>query len=103
MKSLLSLAVAAVVVTALFIAQGVLIPIILAVMLSFVLSPLVTTLGRAGLSRVLAVLLSVALTFGVVALVATLLANQATSLAVNAPRYIATMQEKLAGLELMAT
>lgn len=102
-RSLLSLAVAAVVVTALFVAQGVLIPIILAVMLSFVLSPLVTRLGRAGLSRAPAVLVSVLLTFGVIALTATLLANQAAALATDAPRYIATMQEKISGIEFVAT
>ena len=94
---------AAVVITALFVAQGVLIPIILAVMLSFVLSPLVTRLGRAGLSRAPAVLVSVLLTFSVIALGAMLLANQASALAVDAPRYIATMQEKLSGIELLAT
>ncbi len=103
LRSLLSLAVAAVVVTALFVAQGVLIPIILAVMLSFVLSPLVTRLGRAGLSRAPAVLVSVLLTFGVIALAAALLANQAAALAADAPRYIATMQQKLASIELLAT
>ncbi len=94
---------AAVVVTALFVAQGVLIPIILAVMLSFVLSPLVTRLGRAGLSRAPAVLVSVLLTFGVIALAATLLANQAAALAADAPRYIATMQDKISGIEFVAT
>ncbi len=102
-RSLLSLAVAAVVVTALFVAQGVLIPIILAVMLSFVLSPLVTRLGRAGLSRAPAVLVSILLTFGVIALAATLLANQAAALATDAPRYIATIQEKISGIEFLAT
>ncbi|MEQ1727084.1 MAG: AI-2E family transporter [Vicinamibacterales bacterium] len=102
-RSLLSLAVAAVVVTALFVAQGVLIPIILAVMLSFVLSPLVTRLGRAGLSRAPAVLVSVLLTFGVIALAATLLANQAAALATDAPRYITTIQEKVSGIEFVAT
>lgn len=102
-RSLLSLAVAAVVVTALFVAQGVLIPIILAVMLSFVLSPLVTRLGRAGLSRAPAVLVTVLLTFGVIALAVTLLANQAAALATDAPRYIATLQEKIAGIEIVAT
>ncbi len=102
-RSLLSLAVAAVVIAALFVAQGVLIPIILAVMLSFVLSPLVTRLGRAGLSRAPAVLVSVLLTFGVIALGALLLASQASALAADAPRYIATIQEKLSGIELLAT
>ena len=50
-QALVAVAVAAIVVATLYIAQDVLIPITLAVMLSFVLSPLVDLLRRVGLWR----------------------------------------------------
>ena len=92
-----------VVIAALSVAQDVLIPIILAVMLSFVLSPLVTALGRIGLSRAPSVILTVLMAFGVIALAGTLLASQASTLVADAPRYASTIQQKLQGIELLAT
>jgi predicted PurR-regulated permease PerM len=101
-KSLLSLAVAAVVIATLFVGQDVLIPIILAVMLSFVLSPVVDALGRIGLSRAPSVVLTVLLTFGVIVLAGTLIAGQASVLAADAPRYANTIEQKLEGVQLFA-
>jgi len=72
LRSLLKLAVAAVVIAALFIGQDVVIPIILAVMLSFVLTPLVSTLERVGLPRAPSVLVAVVMTFGIIAVAAVL-------------------------------
>jgi predicted PurR-regulated permease PerM len=103
LRALLSLAVAALVIAALFIAQDVLLPIILAVMVSFVLSPLVTALGRVGLSRAFSVILTILIAFGVAALGAALLAREAAALATDAPRYAAALQEKLESIELLAT
>jgi predicted PurR-regulated permease PerM len=102
MRSLLSLAVAAIVVAALYFAQDVLIPITLAVMLSFVLSPLVNLLERARLWRGPAVILSVAAALGVIGLVATLIASQASSLTVNAPAYARTIEAKVQGVRSFA-
>ena len=51
LRTLVAVAVGAIVVATLYIAQDVLIPITLAVMLSFVLSPLVDVLRRIGLWR----------------------------------------------------
>ena len=59
LRTLVAVAVSAIVVATLYIAQDVLIPITLAVMLSFVLSPLVDFLRRIGLWRAPAVALSV--------------------------------------------
>jgi predicted PurR-regulated permease PerM len=58
--------VGAIVVATLYIAQDVLIPITLAVMLSFVLSPLVDVLRRIGLWRAAAVALSVLVALGAI-------------------------------------
>src|SRR4051794_29601028 len=63
---LMSLAVAVVVVAALYFAREVLIPITLAVLLSFALAPLVDLLRRVRIPRLVAVLLSVALALGTV-------------------------------------
>lgn len=101
-RSLLSLAVAAVVVAALYFGQDVLIPITLAVLLSFVLSPLVDLLQRIGLWRAPAVILSVLAALGVMALVGTLIASQATSLTVNAPSYARTIESKVQGVRTFA-
>jgi predicted PurR-regulated permease PerM len=101
-RSLLSLAVAAVVVAALYFGQDVLIPITLAVLLSFVLSPLVDLLQRIGLWRAPAVILSVLAALGVMALVGTLIASQATSLTVNAPSYARTIEAKVQGVRSFA-
>jgi predicted PurR-regulated permease PerM len=101
-RSLLSLAVAAVVIAALYFAQDVLIPITLAVILSFVLSPLVNLLQRARLWRGPAVMLSVAAALGVIGLVGTLIASQASSLTVNAPAYARTVEAKVQGVRSFA-
>jgi len=101
-KSLLTLAVSAVVVATLYFAQDVLIPVTLAVILSFVLSPLVTMLERIGTSRAPSVLLAVLMAFGVLGLAGTLLARQASTLATEAPQYARAIEEKVRGLELYA-
>ncbi|MEO8076109.1 MAG: AI-2E family transporter [Acidobacteriota bacterium] len=98
-RSLLRLAVGAIVVAALFVAQDVLIPLILAVMLSFVLSPLVNLLRRIGLSRAPAVVLSVVMALGVIALAGMLIGSQAVSLSADAPRYVRTIEQKVQGLQ----
>ena len=102
LTSLLTIVSVAAVVAALSIGQDVLIPIVLAVMVSFILSPVVTALGNAGLSRLPSVIVTVLLTFGFIALAVTLLANQASALATDAPRYAETIQRKIAGAEGLA-
>ena len=85
-KSMLGLAVGVVAVAALYVAQDVLIPITLAVLLSFVLSPLVDQLQRLRLWRAPAVIVSVLAALGVLALLGTLIGSQAAMLAGDAPR-----------------
>jgi len=100
-RNLLRLLVAAVVIAALRLAQDVFIPVILAVILSFVLSPLVTLLGRAGLRRAAAVVVSVLLALGLLGLVGTVIGRQGAGLAADAPRYARTIEQKIEGLQTL--
>jgi predicted PurR-regulated permease PerM len=96
------LAVAVVVVAALYVAQDVLIPIVLATMLSFVLSPLVELIERAGISRVPSVIVTVLLAFCVIAFGGLLMARQASAFASHAPEYAAAIEQKVQDLQLSA-
>ncbi len=102
MKSLLALAVAAISIAALYFAQDVLVPITLAVMLSFILSPLVNFLRR-WLWRGPSVLLSVLASLGVIALLTTLIGSQVAALSTDAPKYAQTIEQKLSGAQDFAT
>lgn len=99
LKSLLAIAVAAMSVAALYFGRDVLIPIMLAVMLSFVLAPMVNFLQRLRLWRVPAVILTVLATLGVVGLIGTLIGSQAAALSVNAPQYARTIEAKVEGVQ----
>jgi predicted PurR-regulated permease PerM len=88
------LLVAVVVVAALYLAKTVLIPITLAVLLSFVLGPVVALFRRIHLPKVAAVLLAVLLALTIILLVATLIGTQIADLAGNLPQYQATVMQK---------
>ena len=92
--ALLALAVGVVTVAALYLARDVLVPIMLAVLLSFILSPVVQLLQRLRLPRLPAVVLAVVLALGVFATLATLIGTQVASLATDAPRYAVTIEQK---------
>jgi predicted PurR-regulated permease PerM len=102
LRTLVAIAMGAIVVATLYIAQDVLIPITLAVMLSFVLSPLVDVLGRTGLWRAAAVGLSVLVALGAIALIGTLLGSQAATLAADVPQYAEAVQGKLGRIQAVA-
>jgi len=95
LQGLTTLAVGVVVVTALYLAREVLIPITLAILLSFVLAPLVALLRRVGLMRVPAVVVAVLLAFGVLLLLGGVIGTQVAGLASDAPRYAATVERKV--------
>ncbi|MBV1688518.1 AI-2E family transporter [Novosphingobium sp. G106] len=101
-KSLLGIVVAALCVTALYFAKDVLIPVMLAVMLSFVLSPLVNLLQRMRLWRAPAVIVAVLATLGVIGLIGTLIGSQAAALSTNAPQYARTIEAKVEGVQSYA-
>jgi len=103
LRTLVAVVVGAVVVGALYVAQDVLIPMTLAVLLSFVLSPLVDLLRRIGLWRAPAVALSVLVALGAIGLIGTLLGSQATTLAADVPHYVEAVQNKLESIQAVAT
>src|SRR5262245_24731123 len=77
-------------------AQAVLVPIALAVLITFLLSPPVTALQRRGAPRVVAVLAVMLLALAVVAGVGTVLTVQVMSLGEELPRYRDNIREKIA-------
>jgi predicted PurR-regulated permease PerM len=88
----------AIVIAALYFAREILVPIALAVLLSFVLSPLVKLLQRWHLPRPVAVVLTVAGALAVTLCLATMVMVQASQLARDLPRYQATLGEKVHSL-----
>lgn len=99
LKTLAAVAVGTLVIAALYFGQEVLIPITLAVMLSFVLSPVVNFLQRLRLWRAPAVIITVLAALGVLGLVGTLIGSQAASLTANAPQYAQTIEAKVQGVQ----
>ncbi|RZL84333.1 MAG: AI-2E family transporter [Sphingomonas sp.] len=99
LKTLAAVAVGTLVIAALYFGQEVLIPITLAVMLSFVLSPVVNFLQRLRLWRAPAVIVTVLASLGVLGLVGTLIGSQASSLTANAPQYARTIEAKVEGIQ----
>ncbi len=96
---LLSLAVFVVVVAALYFAREVLIPITLAILLSFVLAPIVGVLRRIRVPHVAAVLLAVIVGFGVILALGGLIGVQIAGLATEVPSYTATIQKKIGTIQ----
>ena len=84
-----------VVVAGLYLGREVLIPITLAVLLSFVLAPLANLLRRLRLGRVASVLVAVALAIGIVILIGAVIGSQVASLATRLPEYTGTIETKI--------
>ena len=103
LSGLLALAVAVVVVAALYFAREVLIPITMAVILSFMLAPLVSRFQRWHVPHAAAVILAVVIAIGLVGGIAGLIGTQVASIAADVPRYSATIQRKVASVESMTT
>ena len=94
-KSARMLGATAVVVAALYLAKGVLVPLTLAVLLSFLLSPVCDWLERRRLGRIPAVLLTAFLGFAVLGIAAWTAVVQMTALAPKMPEYQDNLQAKL--------
>jgi predicted PurR-regulated permease PerM len=94
-KSACVLVSVAVVIAALYLAKVVLVPLTLAVLLSFLLSPVCDWLERCRLGRISAVLVTVILGFAVLGIVAWTAVVQMTALAPKMPEYQANFQVKL--------
>ena len=102
-NSLATVLVAAAIVAALYFGREVLLPMALAVLLSFVLAPLVKLLQRLYLPRFAAVTIVVLLAFGVISGLATLMFAQVSQLAGDLPRYQSNLAEKVQALRGAAT
>jgi predicted PurR-regulated permease PerM/methylmalonyl-CoA mutase cobalamin-binding subunit len=87
MSSMLTLAAVAVVVTALYLAKGVLLPLTLSVLLSFLLAPVCDRLERLRLPRVAAVAATMLIACTVVTVVGATVAMQLGDLATKLPQY----------------
>jgi predicted PurR-regulated permease PerM/CheY-like chemotaxis protein len=88
----------ALVIAGLYWLQGVLIPLALAVLLTFLLSPVVGTLQRRGLGRVPSVLVTVLLTLSILGGIGWTLTRQLVTLADELPRYSLNIHHRIADL-----
>ncbi len=86
----------------LYLGRDILVPITLAILLSFVLLPALRALRRMRLPRVPAVLFVVALAFGSLGGVGSLIGREAAQLAADLPRYSMTLRDKVAALRASA-
>ncbi|MFM0212464.1 AI-2E family transporter [Paraburkholderia sediminicola] len=92
---LIALAVGVTVVACLYFARAVLIPITLAILLSFLVAPFANSLGRLKLGHVASVFAAVVISVSVIVMLGAVIANQLTDLAVGMPRYQATIERKV--------
>ena len=86
---------AVIVIMMLYFGREIIIPIALAILLSFVLAPLVGLLQRVRVPRGLAVVSVVTIAFALIFAMGSLLASQLTQLAGDLPRYQSTITEKI--------
>ena len=94
-QTLTALAVGVTVIAALYFGKDILLPITVAVLLSFVLSPLVGTLRRLRIPRVVAVVFSVGLALAIIGGVGALLGSQIVEVASDLPLYQTTIEKKV--------
>jgi predicted PurR-regulated permease PerM len=98
MKGAASVVIAAIIIGTLYLGREVFVPIALAILLSFVLAPLVRLLQRWYVPRVVAVIGVVVLAFVGIFALGGIIAAQVTELAGGLPRYQSTMREKIQSL-----
>lgn len=101
LNSLLTLVTGVVIVAALYLAREVLIPITLAILLSFVLAPIVELLRRIHLPHVLSVLVAVVIGLGAIGVIGGVIGVQVAGLASDVPQYATTIEAKVAALRGM--
>ena len=84
------------VVAILYFGREVLVPVTLALLLAFLLAPLVALLRRARLGRIPSVLLGVVLALGVILAIGGVIGTQIAELTTDLPHYAATVEKKVA-------
>jgi predicted PurR-regulated permease PerM len=100
--SVLTIATTGIVIAGLYFGRSVLIPITLAVLLAFLLAPLVEFLHRIRLPDFLAALLAVVLALGVVLAFGGLIGTQVADLSGQVPRYASTIETKIETVQQFA-
>lgn len=96
------MAVAGLIVTALYFAREILVPVALAVLFSFVLAPFVIRLQSWRIPRTVSVLVAVFVGFSIIFSLGGLMVSQANRLAEELPGYQQTLREKIQGLRGVA-
>ncbi|HYZ48114.1 MAG TPA: AI-2E family transporter, partial [Sphingomonas sp.] len=96
--SLVPLAAAVVTIGALYLAKAVLVPIVLAVLLAFVLAPLVALLRRLRFGRTPSVVIAMLIALGAIGLTGLVIGQQLAALAPDVPDYATTIQKKVKAL-----
>jgi predicted PurR-regulated permease PerM len=92
------LLIAAIVITGLYVGRDVLLPLALAILLAFVLSPPLLFLRKLKVPRIGAVAIVVAFAFAVIFGLGWLISREATQLAADLPSYQQSLSEKIKGL-----
>ena len=98
MEPLVPWLIAAIASSGLYFGRSVLIPIILAILLSFLLAPIVASFRRAKLPRAVAVLLALVLALSGIAATSAVIVSQAATLGKDAPAYAEHIRGKAAKL-----
>ena len=98
LNALLTLAVGVVVIVALWFGRDLLIPITLAVLLSFVLAPLVALLRRIRIPKAPSAIIAVLLALGIILALGSVIGTQLASLAADLPRYQVTIESKVGAI-----
>ncbi len=100
--TLINMAVAALIIAALYLGREIFVPVALAVLLSFVLAPFVSRLQMLRLPRIVSVLAVVILGFAIIFSLGGLMVSQATRLAADLPGYEQTLRSKIESLRGLA-
>ena len=96
--ALQGLLIGAIVIAGLYVGREVLLPLALAILLSFVLTPPLLALRRIKVPRVVAVGLVVTAAFAIILALGWLMSREATNLAADLPNYRATLSAKIESL-----
>jgi predicted PurR-regulated permease PerM len=98
MFSVVPLVTGVVVVAALYFGKDVLVPIVLAVLLAFVLAPIVGLLKRLRLGRTLSVIVAMLAALSVIGMTGVVIGQQVAALATDLPRYAQRIEAKVSAL-----
>lgn len=85
----------------LYFGKSVLMPVAIALLLTFALAPIVSALRRAAMPKIVAVLTTVCIAFAAISLVGFIVATQVSQFAINIPQYQSNIVAKIQSLKEM--